>query len=209
VHLPKEVEACVNARSGCEHRFGTGDWTLSPTQTGFSYDVNSVGHFGYCILRPTWTVESFILSVTVEGAKDAAAVGLIVQTNEQLDSGIAFLCYPHQQRVSAVDVTAAWSELANEYEKATTEYASVTEGSVRAASLDPLILRVIVRNDLVEAFVAGSTTLTYRLRLPQTGAIALVVEDGSARFTNLEIGYLMGLSNVDKDLDGHGAPLDK
>jgi beta-fructofuranosidase len=209
VHLPNEVEACVYAAatSRCEHNFGTGNWTVSPDQTGFSYDVESVGHFGYCILRPENDTDSFILSVTVHGAKDAAAVGLIVQTNEQLDSGIAILCYPHQQRVSAIDVTAARSELANEYEKATTEYASVTEGSVRAAKLDPLTLRIVVRKDLVEAFVANSTTLTYRLRLPQTGAIALVVEDGTARFTNLEIGYLVASSRADRDLDGRGAPL--
>ena len=55
--------------------------------------------------------------------------------------------------------------------------------------------------------MANSTTLTYRLRLPQTGAIALVVEDGTARFTNLEIGYLVASSRADRDLDGRGAPL--
>ena len=36
--------------------------------------------------------------MNVHGAKDAGAIGVVLQTSERLDCGIAILCYPREQR---------------------------------------------------------------------------------------------------------------
>lgn len=91
----------------------------------------------------------------------------------------------------AVDLTAARSEVANEYEKATTEYASVAEGSLPSSSFDEIPIQVIVRGDLVEAFVADTVCLTYRLSAREAGLTALLIQDGSAQFSDVR-GHLVG-----------------
>ena len=90
-----------------------------------------------------------------------------------------------EQRVVAADLTAARSEIANEYEKATTEYASVAESCLPHATFDPITVRVVVRSDGVEAFVADTVCLTCRLSTRAAGSIALLIQDGSARFTDV------------------------
>jgi hypothetical protein len=168
--------------------YGSALWS---TGAGPEFTVDSPGGFGYCILHPVAPAARYTLSATVSGGQDAAIFGLAVQTNEQLDCGVAILCYPGERRVSAVDLTAARSELANEYEKATTEYASVAEGSLPGHSFDALTLSVIVRGDVVEAFVADTVCLTYRLPTAVAGSVALLIQDGSARFTDVR-GQLVG-----------------
>ncbi len=51
-------------------------------------------------------------------------------------------------------------------------------------------MQVVVRGDLVEAFVASSASLTYRLPRVDAGVIALVVQDGSVRFSDVKIAYV-------------------
>ena len=51
-------------------------------------------------------------------------------------------------------------------------------------------MQVVVRGDLVETFVASSASLTYRLPRVDAGVIALVVQDGSVRFSGLKIAYV-------------------
>ena len=64
-----------------------------------------------------------------------------------------------------------------------------------------------MRSDLVEAFVGNAATLTYRLLLPGTGAIGLIVQDGSARFTDLRVGYLSTSNGRDQSPMGRrGSP---
>jgi len=129
--------------------------------------------------------------VTVRGGQDAAIFGVAVQTDEQLDCGAAVLCYPSEGRVCAVDLTALRSEVANEYEKAVSEYASVAESSLPLAAFDEITIRVVVRGDVVEAFVADTVCLTYRLPAAAAGSVALVIQDGSAQFTQVR-GQLVG-----------------
>jgi beta-fructofuranosidase len=167
--------------------YGSAAWSAA----GSEFTVDSPGGFGYCILNPVVPAARYTVTVTVSGGQDAAIFGLAVQTNEQLDCGVAILCYPGERRVSAVDLTAARSELANEYEKATTEYASVAEGCLPGHAFDALTLSVIVRGDVVEAFVADTVCLTYRLPTAEAGSVALLIQDGSARFTHVR-GQLVG-----------------
>jgi beta-fructofuranosidase len=188
--LPQELTVNLRPHALDEADFRTGKWSVVPGGTGATYEVESTGQFAYCVLRPDLGEGQFIVSATVR-AGDAAVVGLAVQTTEQLDSGMALLFYPREHRVSAVDLTAARSEIANEYEKATTEYASVAEGAVPRADPDAFRFQVVVRGDLAEAFVADAVTLTYRLATPEPGAVALVVQDGSARFEDVTISYLV------------------
>jgi beta-fructofuranosidase len=179
--------------------YGSGSWSAAPSPSGTGpsgtaateFTVDSLGGFGYCILCPADPVARYTLAVTVSGGQDAAIFGLAVQTNEQLDCGVAILCYPGERRVSAVDLTAAKSELANEYEKATTEYASVAEGCLPGHAFSELTLSVVVRGDVVEAFVADTVCLTYRLPTAEAGSVALLIQDGSARFTDVR-GQLVG-----------------
>jgi beta-fructofuranosidase len=171
--------------------YGAGRWSQQAGPAGTEFTVDSLGGFGYCILRPPVPAAGYTLSVTVSGSQHAAIFGLAVQTNEQLDCGLAVLCYPGEKRVSAVDLTAARSELANEYEKATTEYASVAEACLPGRAFDALTLSVVVRGDVVEAFVADTVCLTYRLPTAVAGSVALLIQDGSARFTDVR-GQLVG-----------------
>jgi beta-fructofuranosidase len=204
--LAMRPAAELSAISGSElsylASYGSGAWAAVPAgavpagavpagAAGPQFTVDSPGGFGYCILRPAVPVASYTLSVTVSGGQDAAIFGLAVQTNEQLDCGVAVLCYPGERRVSAVDLTAARSELANEYEKATTEYASVAEGCLPGHAFDAVTLSVMVRGDVIEAFVADTVCLTYRLPTAVAGSVALLIQDGSARFTDVR-GQLVG-----------------
>ena len=189
--LPAEIAPDTGSQVSYAASFGSGDWSQTAGEEGLEFAGSSVGGFGYCILRPAGTDGQYSLSVTVSGGQDAAIFGLAVQTNEQLDCGAAVLCYPSERRVCAVDLTAARSELANEYEKATTEYASVTENCLPGAAFDAVTFRVVVRDDVIEAFVADSVCLTYRLSTAQAGSIALLIQDGSARFAQIR-GQVVG-----------------
>ena len=82
-------------------------------------------------------------------------------------------------------LTAARSEIANEYEKATTEYAPVAEAYLPHATFDRITIRIVVRSDVVEAFVADTVCLTYRLSEREAGLVALLLQDGSARFVGI------------------------
>lgn len=184
--LPQELTVKLRPQSLDEADFRIGKWSVVPGGTAASYKVESTGQFAYCVLRPDLGEGQFIVSTRVR-ARDSAVVGLVVQTTERLDSGVALLLYPREHRVCAVDLTAARSEMANEYEKATTEYASVAESAVPRADLDAFEFQVVVRGDLVEAFVGGAVTLTYRLAKTEPGAVALVVQDGTAGFGDVTI----------------------
>ena len=183
--MPAEIGANLGSELPVQARYGTGAWSQEPTAAGSSFAVEAVGSFGYCMLQPAADAAHYSVSVTVTGGTSAAIFGLAVQTNEQLDRGAAVLCYPSERRVAAVDLTAARSEIANEYEKATTEYAPVAEACLPQASFDDITIRVVVRSDVVEAFVADTVCLTYRLSVREAGPIALLIQDGSARFTDV------------------------
>lgn len=146
------------------------------------------GQFGYCLLYPGEVSDSYMVSATVRGA-DAAAVGLAVETGEQLDRGFAVLCHLREGRALAFDLTAAWSELANEYEKATTEYSPVVDSALTGGIPDEFTVQVVVRGDVVEAFVADRVVLTYRLS-SDGGVVALLVQDGSATFSDIRLSAL-------------------
>jgi beta-fructofuranosidase len=187
--IPAEVTRSLGGDLQLLARHGTGTWTQEP-DPGASFRVEAGGGFGYCILETDANAANYAVSVTVTGASAAAIVGIAVQTDEQLDRGAAVLCYPREQRLAAVDLTAARSEIANEYEKATTEYAPVAEAFLPAASFDPIVIRVVVRSDVVEAFVADTVCLTYRLSIREAGPIALLIQDGSATFTDIRAQFL-------------------
>jgi beta-fructofuranosidase len=187
MRLPGEVLAGLGASVPLSARYGSGAWTSS----GSSFTAAADGRFGYCVLSlPSGTAE-YAVSLTVRGAGDAAIFGVAVQTNDELDRGAAIVCYPGERRVAAVDLTAARSEIANEYEKATTEYAPVAEGCLPGNTFGELAITVLVRNDVVEAFVADSVCLTYRLATRDAGQIALLIQDGSGTFLDVK-GRLLG-----------------
>ena len=203
VSVPAELVANLGRSLPYVPEYGSGQWSEPSENTagngpagsagsaGYAFEVESVGSFGYCILRPAEPADQYVLSATVTGGENAAIFGLAVQTNEQLDCGVAVLCYPSESRVCAVDLTAARSEVANEYEKATTEYASVAESCLPGAPFDAITMTVVVRGDVVEAFVADAVCLTYRLSAGEAGSVALLVQDGSAQFTDVR-GRLVG-----------------
>jgi beta-fructofuranosidase len=188
--LPAEIGASLGAELALEPSFGAGDWQArpgetGPDQTGTVFEVTAPGLFGSCVLSRAPETGYYAVSATITGGQDAAIFGLAVETGEQLDSGVAVLCYPSERRVCAVDLTAARSEIANEYEKATTEYASVAEHCLPGAAFGDITIRVVVRGDVVEAFVAGAVCLTYRLPPGAGGSVALLIQDGSARFSDV------------------------
>ncbi|HEY1618067.1 MAG TPA: family 43 glycosylhydrolase [Streptosporangiaceae bacterium] len=182
---PAELDASLGAAVSYAPAYGTGKWSGSAG----CYEVTATGGFGYCVLHPEQAAAEYVFAATV--AAEAAVFGLAVQTSEQLDRGAAVLCYPAERRVCAVDLAALRSEIANEYEKATTEYASVAEGCLPSGDDGAVAIRVVVRSDVVEAFVAGTVCLTYRLPAGEAGSVALLIQDGSARFTNVR-GQLVG-----------------
>ncbi len=190
VSLPNEVYASAQAIVPWANEPGTGTWSIVPSGPECFYNVESIGQFGYCVLRPAAAGDHFVVSATVSDAKDAATIGIAVQTSDRLDRGVAILCYPREGRVSAVDLTASQSELASEDEKTDSEYRSVTESALGPEAGAAITMQVVVRGDLVEAFVASSASLTYRLPRVDAGVIALVVQDGSVRFSDVKIAYV-------------------
>ena len=190
VSLPNEVYASAQAIVPWANEPGTGTWSIVPSGPECFYNVESIGQFGYCVLRPAAAGDHFVVSATVSDAKDAATIGIAVQTSDRLDRGVAILCYPREGRVSAVDLTASQSELASEDEKTDSEYGSVTESALGLEAGAAITMQVVVRGDLVEAFVASSASLTYRLPRVDAGVIALVVQDGSVRFSDVKIAYV-------------------
>ena len=190
VSLPKEIDASAQAITSWADEPGTGTWSIVPSGPERSYNVESIGQFGYCVLRPAHAGDQFVVSTTVYDAKDAAMVGVVVQTSDRLDRGVAILCYPGEGRVSAVDLTATQPGLASEDEAAHAGYGSVTVSALGPEALEAITMQVVVRGDLVEAFVASSASLTYRLPRVDAGVIALVVQDGSVRFSGLKIAYV-------------------
>ncbi|HEY1639691.1 MAG TPA: hypothetical protein VGG35_03310 [Streptosporangiaceae bacterium] len=197
MRVPAEVQASLGDELGFATTPGSGQWSAdsgpdgAAGPAGASLRVTATGTFGYCVLRPDRPAPGYALSVTVRGGRPAAVFGVAVQTDEQLDCGAAVLCYPSEGRVCAVDLTALRSEVANEYEKAVSEYASVAESSLPLDAFDDLTIQVLVRGDVVEAFVAGTVCLTYRLPATSAGSVALVIQDGSAQFTQVR-GQLVG-----------------
>ena len=185
MRLPAEIAAGLGDEVTLEPSFGAGTWSAQAGPGGTTCTVTADGRFGYCMLTPAEPASRYAISLTVRGAADAAIFGLAIATNDELDRGAAIVCYPAERRVAAVDLTAARSEIANEYEKATTEYAPVTEHCLPDTPFDEISIRILVRNDVVEAFVAESVCLTYRLSTHAAGRIALLIQDGSARFTDV------------------------
>lgn len=178
--VPEEfLQAMVPTPAG-DPNFGAGEWAVEGDGKQ-AYCVDARGRFGYCTLQAGSASQHFALAVKMR-AVDAATVGVVVQTSKELDCGLALLWYPSEGRVRAVDLTAVRSEIANEYEKATTEYASVGEASVDDASEAGVALQVFIRGDIVEAFIAGSSSITYRLSSALGGEVALLAEDGRASF---------------------------
>ena len=186
--LPAEVVSAASPSSFGRVEFGRGAWSQSDAAEALTLSARCKGEFGYCLLHPGSTSGAYMVSATVSGA-DAAAVGLAVETGEQLDRGFAVLCHLREGRALAFDLTAAWSELANEYEKATTEYSPVVDSALTGGASDELTLQVVVRGDVVEAFVADRAVLTYRLS-SDGGVVALLVQDGSATFGDIRIAAL-------------------
>ena len=192
--VPAEIIAGLGGELPLRASFGTGTWSGRDADRATSLAAEAIGSFGYCILEPAAAAGDYSVSVTIEGARSAAIFGVAVQTNEQLDRGAAVLCYPAERRVAAVDLTATRSEIANEYEKATTEYAPVAQAYLPHATFDAITITIVVRSDVVEAFVADSVCLTYRLSAREAGPIALVLQDGSARFVDIR-GQLLDSSD--------------
>jgi beta-fructofuranosidase len=192
--LPAAIIAGLGEELPLRASYGTGVWSGHDADTATFLTAEATGSFGYCILAPATPATDYSVTVTVEGAQSAAIFGVAVQTNEQLDRGVAMLCYPAERRVAAVDLTASRSEIANEYEKATTEYAPVAEAYLPHATFDPITIRIVVRSDVVEAFVADTVCLTYRLSVREAGPVALLLQDGSARFVDIR-GQLLDSSD--------------
>lgn len=192
--LPTEIVAGLGEELPLQVRSGTGTWSGQAADTATILSAEAIGSFGYCILEPATPAGDYSVTVTVEGGQSAGIFGVAVQTNDQLDRGAAILCYPGEQRVAAVDLTATRSVIANEYEKASTEYAPVAEAYLPHATFDPITIRIVVRSDIVEAFVAGTVCLTYRLSVREAGPVALLLQDGSARFTDVR-GQLLDSSD--------------
>jgi beta-fructofuranosidase len=183
--VPAEIAAGLGEEVPLLTGFGTGTWSRPDAAAATFLSAEAIGAFGYCMLTPTRAADDYTVTVTVAGGSEAAIFGVAVQTNEQLDRGAAVLCYPAERRVAAVDLTATRSEIANEYEKATTEYAPVAEAYLPHSTFDPITMQIVVRGDVVEAFVADTVCLTYRLSVREAGPIALLLQDGSARFVDV------------------------
>ena len=195
---PKSSLSTLRPHALDEADFRIGKWSVVPGGTGATYEVESTGQFAYRVLRPPGAKEDSSSRLPSGPVTPPSSGWRYKPRNSWTPGSRPF--YPRQHRVCAVDVTAARSEVANEYEKATTEYASVAEGVVPRADPNALMLQVVVRGDLVEAFIAGTVTLTYRLATSEPGAVALVVQDGSAGFENVSISSLVGPSGQASDI---------
>jgi beta-fructofuranosidase len=170
--------------------YGSGEWKSGPAG---QFEVEAAGHFGHCILDPDRPADEYVLSMSLSWAPGTAMVGVAIQTSAHLDRGAAILCYPGENRVSAVDLgSAPLSDDSGEPERSAPDYAPIAEGKLAAGPSRALALRIIVRQDLVEAFVGDRACLSYRLLTREPGQVALLMQDGSASFTQVS-GKVIGV----------------
>ena len=183
IRIPQEVEP-RRPQIPYVATYGQGAWA---SNAAGSFEVEATGHFGYCLLDPADPVGEYVLSMSVSWTSGTAIVGVCVQASQRLDRGAAILCYPGENRVIAVDLGSSppLSDGSGEAERPAADYAPIVEGKLTWLSGQNVPLRIIVRNDIVEAFVGDRACLTYRLTSREAGQVALLIQDGSASFTNV------------------------
>jgi beta-fructofuranosidase len=107
---------------------GSDGWKSGPAGL---FETAAAGHFDYCILDPDRQADEYVLSMSLSWAPGTAMVGVAVQASAQLDRGAAILCYPGENRVSAVDLgsPAPPSDDSGEPEQSAPDYAPIAEES--------------------------------------------------------------------------------
>jgi beta-fructofuranosidase len=184
IRIPAKVAECKQSELAYGARYLAGDWH---SETDGSYSVDAPGHFGYCTLHPEELVDDYIFSLDMSWSVDTTIVGVALATMEKLDRGVAILCYPKENRITAVDLGSPPlpSDGPGDAQQSTAGYAPVAEGRLARPQGARVPWQVVVRKGIVEAFVGGAACLSYRLSSAKPGQVALLTQDGSASFLNV------------------------
>jgi beta-fructofuranosidase len=185
VRLPAEMGECERSELAYTAAYMTGEWS---SDDGGSFSVVAPGHFGHCLIESAEPADNYILSAAVSWSAGTAIVGVAVRVTANLDRGIAVLCYPGEGVVRAVELgpPSAVSDSPADAEPPAADYSPVAEGRLPRHMPGRMPFRIVVRGDIVEAFVGDATCLSYRMSSADAGHVALLAQDGLARFSDVE-----------------------
>lgn len=153
---------------------------------GAGFRVETPGAPATAVFETAEPSEQYAVRAVFDDLDDIYQVGVIVHTNAMIDRGVGVFYYPRIRSVRAVDMTAPPGKVTAEYETMFGQYAPVAEHDLAERPDGPVEFTVVVRGDVVEAFVGDECCLTYRSRGTTLSHAAIVAVDGSATVREVE-----------------------
>lgn len=182
MHLPPEVREGFGELLPFTARTSDDTWRAA----GAGFVADAPGALAVSVVECQSPRESYVLRARFDSLDDVHQVGVIVHTSEMIDRGVGVFYYPRIQSIRAVDMTAPQGKVSAEYETMFGQYAPVAEHDLATVPAGAVDFTVVVRGDVVEAFVGEECCLTYRSKGTALPFAALVAVDGSATVTELE-----------------------
>lgn len=176
--LPEEIRAVFGDSLSFQMAAHQGRWE----SRGEMIHVSAVGDVGIQALVVDQPAADSVLTVQFTELGDIHQVGVIVHSTEMLDSGVGVFYYPRTGSIRAVDMRAPAGRVSAEYATMFGQYAPVAEHDLTQRP-DSMRFEIVVRGDVVEAFVGGVCCLTYRSKGTAKRVAALVAIDGNATIT--------------------------
>lgn len=172
-NLPDEVRTQFGEELATAVSTVQGEWAAIDGGSA----VSAAGEVALQLLRAPGPTSRSVLSATFDGLADAYQVGVLVHTSEMLDRGVGIFYYPRTASIRAVDMTAPIGKVTAEYETMFGQYAPIAVHDLTGPLAGPVEFTVVVRGDVVEAFVGGVCCLTFRTRETASTHAALVAVD--------------------------------
>jgi beta-fructofuranosidase len=181
MRLPAEVAAQFGDDLDFETTASDGAWQDDDGQMS----VDAPGDVAIRTFQLAEPTTRSVLSATFDDLSDVYQVGVVVHTGEMLDRGIGVFYYPRTSSIRMVDMTAPAGKVTAEYETMFGQYAPIAVHDLPGPLGGPVEFTVVVRGDVVEAFVGDVCALTVRTHGEASTHAAIVVVDGSCSIGSL------------------------
>ncbi|WP_368497732.1 family 43 glycosylhydrolase [Herbiconiux sp. A18JL235] len=182
MHMPVEVEHAIGSATALTEAGGTDNWS---SIAGRGIQGNAIGTVATRVFESAEASTASVFSATFDDVDDSQLVGVVVHTNEMVDHGVGIYYYPRIHSIRAVDMKAPAGKVTAEYESMFGQYAPVAEHDLTGPLEGPVEFRVVIRGDVVEAFVGEACCLTFRSKGAESTHAAVVVVDGDARVSDI------------------------
>lgn len=140
------------------------------------FKVATVGNLAVMVFEAEEEVDSACFTATFDTTSVVHQVGVAVSTNNEVGVGVAVLYYPQTGRIAMIELSSSSGPDPSVFGSGA--YAPVAEQVLSTSPVGEVSLRIIVRQDLVEAFIGGVNCLTYRTTSSPSRHVALLVHDG-------------------------------